>query len=99
MQFKTRRGETVEKIAEQEKEAVKKKDLGKQKKKHFNKDTDKDVKELLSDKTISKTILKALKFSHQTQIKNTHLHQARIYVVFDCYIIGTEPVKRLNRKR
>ena len=69
------------------------------KKEHFKKNTDKDVNELLSDETISKAIVKVLTILHQTQIKNTHLHQARIYVVFDCYIIGTEPVKRLNRKR
>ena len=55
--------------------------------------------ELLSDETIAKARADALKYLHQTHIKQTNLHQANVCVVCDCYIIGTEPVKRLNKKR
>lgn len=55
--------------------------------------------ELLSDEAISKSTAEALKYLHQSHIKGTNLHQANVCVVCDCYIIGTEPVMRLNDKR
>ena len=58
-----------------------------------------DEEELLSDETISKATAAALKYLHQTHIKGTNLHQANVCVVCDCFIIGTEPVRRLNKNR
>ena len=58
-----------------------------------------DEEELLSDKTILKATAEVLKYLHQTHIKGTNLHKANVCVVCDCYIIGTEPVRRLNKKR
>ena len=60
---------------------------------------DDDDEELLSDETILKATAEALKYLHRTHIKGTNLHQAHVCVVCDCYIIGTEPVRRLNKKR
>ena len=58
-----------------------------------------DDEELLSDETIRKATAEALKYLHQTYINGTNLHQANVCLVCDCFIIGTEPVKRLNKKR
>lgn len=58
-----------------------------------------DDEELLSDETIRKATAEALKYLHQTHINGTNLHQANVCLVCDCFIIGTEPVKRLNKKR
>ena len=69
------------------------------KKEYLKKNTDKDVEEFLSGETIPKTTAKALNCFHQTHIKNTQLYQANISVAYDCYIIDTDPVKRLHKKR
>lgn len=53
-------------------------------------------KRLLHVETIDKAKAKALKILHQTHIQTTNLHQANVCVVCDCFIIGTEPVKRLS---
>ena len=53
-------------------------------------------KRLLHVETIDKAKAKALKILHQTHIPTTNLHQANVCVVCDCFIIGTEPVKRLS---
>ena len=37
-----------------------------------------DEEELLSDKTISKATVEALKYLHRTHIKGTNLHQANV---------------------
>ena len=88
-----------------EKEAVEKKDRQREAKsreskkmKYLKKKTEKYVKKLLSDETISKSTAKALTVLHQTQIKNTHLYQANVCVLCGFYIIGTEPVTILNKK-
>ncbi|KAL7524887.1 hypothetical protein ACHAXR_002212, partial [Thalassiosira sp. AJA248-18] len=55
--------------------------------------------ELLSDETVAKAKAEALKYLHRTQVGDTNRHQAHVCVVCDCYIIGTETVKRLNQKQ
>jgi hypothetical protein len=58
-----------------------------------------DEEELLSDKTILKAMAEVLKYLHQTHIKGTNLHQANVCIVCDYFIIGTGPVRRLNKNR
>ena len=55
--------------------------------------------ELLSDETISKAKAEALEYLHQTYNKATNLYQANVCIVCDCFILGTEPVKRLKKGR
>ena len=55
--------------------------------------------ELLSDETIAKSKAEALKYLHRTQVGHTNWHQAHVCVICDCFIIGTETVKRLKGKQ
>jgi len=54
---------------------------------------------LLSQEDIDDAKKAALKFIHRSQIHGSDLHQAPVCVVCDCYILGVEELKHLNKKQ
>ena len=52
---------------------------------------------ILSENTIKKCKTKALKYLHRTLDTETGMHHSHVCVVCDCFILGTEKLKRLNK--
>ena len=52
---------------------------------------------ILSENTIKKCKRTALKYLHRTLDAETGMHQSHVCVVCDCFILGTEKLKRLNK--
>ena len=53
---------------------------------------------ILSENSIKKSKETALKYLHRTLDPETGMHQSNVCVVCDCFILGTQKVKRLNKK-
>ena len=56
-------------------------------------------RDILSDRDIKKSKETALKYLHRTLDPETGKHQAHVCVVCDCFILGTQQLKRLNTKQ
>ena len=54
---------------------------------------------ILSENTIKKCKKTALKYLHRTLDAETGMHQSHVCVVCDCFILGTQKSKRLNKNQ
>ena len=54
---------------------------------------------ILSENSIKKSKKTALKYLHRTFDPETGMHQSHVCVVCDCFILGTQKLKRLNKNQ